>query len=64
MGPFSYLPKPAFGSLYREMRPLYTYPKGGQYLGQWKKGTNEKDGKGVMLNKYSELYEGYWKDGK
>lgn len=36
----------------------------GFYLGQWRKDTNTREGRGIMINSKKELYEGFWFNGK
>ena len=35
-----------------------------KYIGQVRKGTDIKEGKGVSISKRGDFYEGFWKDGK
>lgn len=36
----------------------------GFYLGQWRKDTNTKEGRGIWINPKKEIYEGFWFNGK
>lgn len=46
-----------------EKRALQVIARGEYYLGQWKTGTNTREGRGVMV-KEGTLYEGFWRDNK
>ena len=44
----------------REYRPIYTYPDGSKYEGQWLKGTDKRDGKGIQVWPDGVRYQGDW----
>ena len=48
-----------------ENRPAHINEDGSVYLGQWRFGPKSlqiKEGRGTLLFKAGDLYEGYWKD--
>ena len=48
----------------REHRPLVRMPDGSGYFGEWKQGTEIREGRGLQVWRDGSLYEGYWKDNK
>ena len=47
-------------NIHREYRPIYKFPDGSMYEGQWLKGTNKRDGKGVQVWPDGTRYQGDW----
>ena len=48
----------------REQRPMQRLPDGACYIGEWKVGTQKKEGRGMMVWKDGAMYEGYYKNDK
>jgi|JI9StandDraft_2_1071091.scaffolds.fasta_scaffold253745_3 hypothetical protein len=64
-GPFRYkkFEQPHYTLAQLEKRPIQMITTGEYYMGQWKSGTNTREGRGVMV-KDGSLYEGFWRDNK
>lgn len=66
-GPFTYWSKARELELNlgeREMRPMVRLQSGSSYVGEWRKDTNVREGRGVQVWPDGSLYEGYWQDSK
>ena len=46
-----------------ESREVTTLNNGAQYLGQWSRSKNTREGKGIQVWPDGSRYDGYWKDG-
>ena len=48
----------------REQRPMVRLANGSSYLGEWRVGSQVREGRGVQVWPDGSLYEGYWKGNK
>mmetsp|Transcript_950 Transcript_950/g.1303 ORF Transcript_950/g.1303 Transcript_950/m.1303 type:complete len:171 (-) Transcript_950:809-1321(-) len=66
-GPFEYLSEERenlMGFEERETREAMLLQNGTVYVGEWRKDSNTREGRGVQVWPDGSLYEGYWKNNK
>ena len=63
MGPFDF-GFPDDDGVAREKKPLLLLENGAKYEGEWLKGLEIRDGRGVQIWADGSRYEGYWRNNR